>query len=122
MLLGGDPGTVLQQKQDGSGSAYEETTDGKDYSKVDTDLVQFAKQILAGAEDVRTKEFEKKREDITKRPIWSSSMMRCLQNAATPLPKPGLFIAVPAGRFTSTCRFSKTWDGKSGLTATSRRG
>ncbi len=60
MLLGGDPGTVLQQKQDGSGSAYEETTDGKDYSKVDTDLVQFAKQILAGAEDVRTKEFEKK--------------------------------------------------------------
>ena len=54
MLLGGDPGTVLQQKQDGSGSAYEETTDGKDYSKVDTDLVQFAKQILAGAEDVRT--------------------------------------------------------------------
>ncbi len=59
MLLGGDPGAILQQMQGGSGSAYEETTDGKDYSEVDADLVQFTKQILAGTEDVWTKEFEK---------------------------------------------------------------
>lgn len=59
MLLGGDPGAVLRQMQSGSGEVYEETTDGKDYSAVDADLVKFTKQILAGTEDVWTREFEK---------------------------------------------------------------
>ena len=45
--------------QNPTGDYTEQTTDGKDYSQVDVELMQFCKQILAGTEDVWTQEFKK---------------------------------------------------------------
>ncbi len=49
-----DP-SMLQQMSPGT----TEYTEGQDYSQVDQELMQFAKQILAGTEDVWTQEFKK---------------------------------------------------------------
>ncbi|MBR6272799.1 MAG: neutral zinc metallopeptidase [Bacteroidales bacterium] len=58
LLTGRAPDTqVLQQMTQGGGTEY--ATDGKDYSEVDVELMQFCKQILAGTEDVWTQEFRK---------------------------------------------------------------
>ena len=54
-LLGGNGDQVLQQMQQGNATEYADN--GKDYSEVDKELVQFSKQILAGTEDVWTKVF-----------------------------------------------------------------
>ena len=51
-----DPG-MLQQMSPGSTTT--QYSDGKDYSEVDKELMQFCKQILAGTEDVWTQEFTK---------------------------------------------------------------
>ena len=57
LLTGKAPDTsTLQQMTQGSATEY---TDGKDYSQVDVELMQFCKQILAGTEDVWTAEFKK---------------------------------------------------------------
>ena len=55
-LLGGDPNVVMEQM--GSQTQTEYANDGVDYSEVDVELMTFCKQILAGTEDVWTKEFE----------------------------------------------------------------
>ena len=51
-----DSGTLQQITQGGANTEY---SDGKDYSQVDVELMQFCKQILAGTEDVWTQEFRK---------------------------------------------------------------
>lgn len=57
LLTGRAPdSSTLQQMTQGSSTEY---TDGKDYSQVDVELMQFCKQILAGTEDVWTAEFKK---------------------------------------------------------------
>ena len=56
-FLGGDPSQVMQQMQQQQATEY--VDNGKDYSEVDKELVQFTKRILAGTEDVWTKEFKK---------------------------------------------------------------
>lgn len=50
-----DVGTIQQISQGGA----TEYSDGKDYSQVDVELMQFCKQILAGTEDVWDMEFKK---------------------------------------------------------------
>ena len=56
LLTGQAPDTsTLQQMTQGN----TEYVDGKDYSEVDVELMQFCKQILAGTEDVWTAEFKK---------------------------------------------------------------
>ena len=57
MFMGGDPSQVTQQLQQGNSTEY--VDDGTDYSQVDVELMTFCKQILAGTEDVWTKEFQK---------------------------------------------------------------
>ena len=57
-LMGGDASQVMEQMQQG-GSSTQYVEDGKDYSQVDVELMQFCKQILAGTEDVWTREFQK---------------------------------------------------------------
>ena len=57
-FLGGDPSQVMEQM----GSQQTQTeyvNDGTDYSEVDVELMTFCKRILAGTEDVWTKEFAK---------------------------------------------------------------
>ena len=57
LLTGKAPdSSTLQQMTQGTATEY---TDGKDYSQVDVELMQFCKQILAGTEDVWTAEFKK---------------------------------------------------------------
>lgn len=57
-FLGGDPSAVMEQM--GSTQAQTEyVDDGTDYSEVDVELMTFCKRILAGTEDVWTKEFAK---------------------------------------------------------------
>lgn len=57
-FLGGDPSAVMEQM--GSTQARTEyVDDGTDYSEVDVELMTFCKRILAGTEDVWTKEFAK---------------------------------------------------------------
>jgi len=57
LLTGQAPDTsTLQQMGQGGGTEY---SDGKDYSQVDVELMQFCKQILAGTEDVWDSEFKK---------------------------------------------------------------
>ena len=56
MFMGGDPSSVTQQLQQGSSTEYVQE---QDYSEVDVELMTFCKRILAGTEDVWTKEFEK---------------------------------------------------------------
>lgn len=57
-FLGGDPSAVMEQM--GSTQAQTEyVDDGTDYSQVDQELMTFCKRILAGTEDVWTKEFAK---------------------------------------------------------------
>ena len=57
-LMGGDPSAVMEQM--GSTQAQTEyVDDGTDYSQVDQELMTFCKRILAGTEDVWTKEFAK---------------------------------------------------------------
>lgn len=51
-----DPGMLQQMSPSTTTTEY---TDGKDYSEVDKELMQFCKQILAGTEDVWTQEFRK---------------------------------------------------------------
>ena len=55
-LLGGDPSQIMEQLPQGNATEYVDS--GKDYSQVDKELMQFCKQILAGTEDVWTKEFQ----------------------------------------------------------------
>jgi hypothetical protein len=57
MFLGGDPNTVMEQM--GATNQTEYVDDGRDYSQVDVELMTFCKQILAGTEDVWTREFQK---------------------------------------------------------------
>ena len=54
-FLGVDISPMLEQQQQGAGTEY--VDNGKDYSEVDKELVQFSKQILGGTEDVWTKVF-----------------------------------------------------------------
>ena len=57
-FLGGDPSAVMEQM----GSTQVQTEyvdDGTDYSEIDVELMTFCKRILAGTEDVWTKEFAK---------------------------------------------------------------
>ena len=56
MFMGGDPSSVTQQLQQGSSTEYVQE---QDYSEVDVELMTFCKRILAGTEDVWTKEFQK---------------------------------------------------------------
>ena len=56
-LMGGDPSAVMEQMQQGASTEY--VDDGKDYSQVDAELMTFCKRILAGTEDVWTREFQK---------------------------------------------------------------
>lgn len=56
MFMGGDPSKVTQLQQ---GSQTEYVDDGQDYSEVDKELMSFCRKILAGTEDVWTKEFKK---------------------------------------------------------------
>ena len=56
-LMGGDASAVMEQMQQGNTTEYVE--DGTDYSQVDQELMTFCKRILAGTEDVWTKEFQK---------------------------------------------------------------
>jgi predicted metalloprotease len=56
MFMGGDPSKVTQLQQ---GNQTEYVDDGQDYSEVDKELMSFCKKILAGTEDVWTKEFKK---------------------------------------------------------------
>ncbi|MCR5014935.1 MAG: neutral zinc metallopeptidase [Bacteroidales bacterium] len=49
-----DPSVMQQMTQGGASTEY---TNGQDYSEVDVELMQFAKQILAGTEDVWTSVF-----------------------------------------------------------------
>ena len=56
-LMGGDPNAVMEQM--GTTNQTEYVDDGTDYSEVDVELMTFCKRILAGTEDVWTKEFEK---------------------------------------------------------------
>ena len=51
-----DTETLQQMTQGGAATEY---TDGKDYSQVDVELMQFCRQILAGTEDVWTEEFRR---------------------------------------------------------------
>lgn len=55
-LTGQAPDGALEQISSGT---VTESNDGKDYSQVDVELMQFCKQILAGTEDVWTAEFKK---------------------------------------------------------------
>jgi predicted metalloprotease len=57
MFLGGDPNAVMEQM--GATNQTEYVDDGRDYSQVDVELMTFCKQILAGTEDVWTREFQK---------------------------------------------------------------
>ena len=56
-FLGGDPSQVMEQLPQGNTTEY--VDDGTDYSQVDVELMTFCKRILAGTEDVWTKEFQK---------------------------------------------------------------
>ena len=56
-LMGGDPSAVMEQM--GTTPQTEYVEDGTDYSQVDQELMTFCKRILAGTEDVWTKEFAK---------------------------------------------------------------
>lgn len=56
-FLGGDPSAVMEQMQ--QQGATTEYVQEQDYSEVDVELMTFCKRILAGTEDVWTKEFEK---------------------------------------------------------------
>ena len=56
-LMGGDPSQVMEQMQQGTSTEYVDS--GTDYSQVDQELMTFCKRILAGTEDVWTKEFKK---------------------------------------------------------------
>jgi len=58
MFMGGDPSQVMEQ-MGGTQTQTEYVDDGTDYSQVDQELMTFCKRILAGTEDVWTKEFEK---------------------------------------------------------------
>ena len=55
MFMGGDPSQVTEQLQQGNTTEVVE----QDYSQVDVELMTFCKRILAGTEDVWTKEFKK---------------------------------------------------------------
>lgn len=57
-FLGGDPSAVMEQ-MGGTQTQTEYVDDGNDYSQVDQELMTFCKRILAGTEDVWTKEFAK---------------------------------------------------------------
>lgn len=57
MFMGGDPSAVMEQM--GTTTQTEYVDDGKDYSQVDVELMTFCKRILAGTEDVWTREFQK---------------------------------------------------------------
>ena len=57
-LMGGDASAVMEQMQQ-QGATTEYVEDGTDYSQVDQELMTFCKRILAGTEDVWTKEFAK---------------------------------------------------------------
>ena len=57
-FLGGDPSQVMEQ-MGGTQTQTEYVDDGTDYSQVDQELMTFCKRILAGTEDVWTKEFVK---------------------------------------------------------------
>ena len=56
-FMGGDPSAVMEQM--GTQTQTEYVDDGTDYSEVDVELMTFCKRILAGTEDVWTKEFQK---------------------------------------------------------------
>ena len=56
-LMGGDASQVMEQMQQGTSTEYVDS--GTDYSQVDQELMTFCKRILAGTEDVWTKEFKK---------------------------------------------------------------
>ena len=56
-FLGVDISPLLQQQQQTTSTEYVE--DGRDYSEVDVELMQFCKRILAGTEDVWDREFKK---------------------------------------------------------------
>ena len=56
-FMGGDPSAVMEQM--GTTTQTEYVDDGTDYSQVDVELMTFCKRILAGTEDVWTKEFKK---------------------------------------------------------------
>lgn len=58
MFMGGDPSQVMEQ-MGGTQAQTEYVDDGTDYSQVDQELMTFCKRILAGTEDVWTKEFAK---------------------------------------------------------------
>ena len=58
MFMGGDPSQVMEQ-MGGTQTQTEYVEDGTDYSQVDQELMTFCKRILAGTEDVWTKEFAK---------------------------------------------------------------
>ena len=54
-FLGVDISPMLEQQQQGAATEY--VDDGTDYSQVDAELMTFCKRILAGTEDVWTREF-----------------------------------------------------------------
>jgi len=58
MFMGGDPSAVMEQMSSQTAQT-EYVDDGRDYSQVDVELMQFCKRILAGTEDVWTAEFKK---------------------------------------------------------------
>ena len=55
MFMGGDPSQVTEQLQQGNTTEVVE----QDYSQVDVELMTFCKRILAGTEDVWSREFQK---------------------------------------------------------------
>ena len=57
MFMGGDPNQVIEQM--GATNQTEYVDDGVDYSQVDEELMTFCKRILAGTEDIWTREFQK---------------------------------------------------------------
>ena len=59
LLTGQAPDSETIQQITQGQTTTEYTSDGQDYSNVDVELMQFAKQILAGTEDVWTAEFKK---------------------------------------------------------------
>lgn len=58
-FMGGNPLEVLQNVDPSSLNVQEQAEGGREFTEEEQELAKFSKQILAGTEDVWTKEFEK---------------------------------------------------------------
>lgn len=96
---------VVQQLTQGNNIEYTQT-DPTQFSEEDQELFKFAKQILAGTEDVWTKEFKKWAEP-TNLLNWWFSAMPSIRLVAMPHRPAGLSTAQATSAFTSTLSFSK---------------